>query len=156
MNLDFRLNVNINFKKNLKYKLNQSNSLPMPSHILLGNWVSHSGLEPNMLMFLSLLNGNETRTVKDYLNEIKCSLWTESLSYDLSTNPLWGCPFENYCQRLYACFYTEVSEKSFWSWPSFVFSLEKYEWHPFQDYHAYILHFHKVLVGNSETSPAKA
>lgn len=96
----------------------------MPSHIPPPphNWVSHCGLEPNTLMLLSLLNGNEAGRVKDSLNEIKCSLWIEPLSYDLSTSSLWGSPFENYCQRLHACFYTEMSDKSFWSWPSFVFS----------------------------------
>ena len=60
--------------------------------------------------------------------------------------PLRGCPFENYCQRLYTWFYPEMGGKSFWDWSSFVFSRKMMNGILFRIYHARILHFHQVLV----------
>lgn len=57
MNLDIKLYLLIFLK--LKYKLNQSNSLCMPSPVLPENGMNHFGLEPHVLIFLDLLNGNE-------------------------------------------------------------------------------------------------
>lgn len=102
-------------------------------------------------MLLSLLNGNEARRVKDSLNKIKCSLWIEPLSYDLSTSSLWELlPFwellpEITCLFLYRNEWQIILKLTF-----FCVFLEKYEWHPFQNYHACNLHLLQVLGGRAE------
>lgn len=67
MNLDIKLNLNINFLKT-QIQTKPINSLPVPPYVFPENWTNRFGSELNMLIFLDLLNGNEMKIVKDYLN----------------------------------------------------------------------------------------
>ena len=120
MSLDIKLNSHVNFlKTHIQSKLPKlpADALSVPPR----KQTESFWFRTKYADFSNLLHEHEMRTMKEHLNQIRCSLWVES--FVLSTSALWGgCPFENFCQRLDTWFYPEMGGKSFWDWPSFVFS----------------------------------